>query len=485
MADLKAAAGRTALAALLVHALACSSGDDDHAAQPGPDRSEQLASCDTSPPDDADTGDPVRIVFTHTESGTRATELGRLVEEFTAANPDVEVLVEAWSGGVGALLDRWRDRDPEERSALSLMPKQYMGLLADSGQTVAPGDCLLQADTNLLPQVEGAWSLDGVLQAVPFAVSTPVLYYNRYLFREAGLDPGAPPETLDEILDMAPTLMEQGPSDRALVFDTGVEGSSSWYVEQTLAKAGLPSLLPANGRDPDHPAARVNWREEPVVDALTWLQTMHREGRTAWVQRNSDGQRDLVRAASPGRLVPLLVHTSASLGELSDILDGVATTAETVDLDHIDLAVAPMPGPGPGSLVGGDALWLSAGHSERETQAAWRLASWLASPEMHARWAAATGYVPISEAAATQPVVQDEWRAHPQTRVAYDVISSQPTTPEALGPVAGPLPDLHAILADAVEDIVIDGADPADTLDQAADEAESLLAAYNGSQPGG
>jgi sn-glycerol 3-phosphate transport system substrate-binding protein len=472
------------LCALLLAPAACTGNDDDVPDPEPPPVPQQLASCATAAPADASADNPVRIVFSHTESGPLAGEIVRLVDRFNAAHPDVRVLVDPAVNGAGSLLEDWSEKEPEARPALALLPKQQLGVLADSGQTVAPGSCLREAVPDLLPAVEESWALDGELQAVPLGVSTPVLYYNRYLFEAAGLDPNAPPETFDEVLELAPTLMDEGPSDRAWVFDTGAEAGGSWYVEQTLAKAGLPSLLPDNGRR-ERPAEEVNWDAPPAVDALTWLQTMHAQGRTAWVQRNSDATRDLLRAAAPGRMVPMLVHTSASLGALIEVLGSGATSVGTaeVDLEHVELGIAPMPGPGPGSLVGGNALWLSAGHSERETQAAWRFAAWMASPEVNAEWAAATSYIPLSTAAARQPVLVDLWRAHPQLREPYRVVAEQPTTPEALGPVAGPLPELHDILADAVKDIVIDGDDPAETLERAADEAEGLLAAYNAAQP--
>jgi sn-glycerol 3-phosphate transport system substrate-binding protein len=437
-----------------------------------------------APADASAAGDPVRIVFSHTESGPLAGEIVRLVDEFNAANPDVRVLIDPVPNGAGSLLDAWSEKTPEERPALALLPKQQLGVLAESDQTVAIGSCLREAVPDLLPAIEESWSIDGELQAVPLGVSTPVLYYDRYLFEAAGLDP-TPPETFDEVLALAPTLMDEGPSDRAWVFDTGAEAGGSWYVEQTLAKAGLPSLLPDNGRG-EHPAEEANWDAPPAIDALTWLQTMYEQDRAARVSRNSDSTRDLLRAALPGKPVPMLVHTSASLGALIEILGSGATSMGTaaIDIENVDLGIAPMPGPGPGSLVGGNALWLAAGQSERETQAAWRFAAWMASPEVNAEWAAETSYIPLSESAVEQQVLVDLWATHPQLREPYRVIAAQPTTPAALGPVAGPLPQLHGILADAVTDIVIDGHDPAEALGRASDEADALLAAYNASQPG-
>ena len=41
-------------------------------------------------------------------------------------------------------------------------------------------------------------------------VSEPVLYYNVNHFKQAGLDPTKPPQTLDELEETARTLKEAG-----------------------------------------------------------------------------------------------------------------------------------------------------------------------------------------------------------------------------------------------------------------------------------
>jgi multiple sugar transport system substrate-binding protein len=46
----------------------------------------------------------------------------------------------------------------------------------------------------------------GVVYAIPFAVSTPVMFYNKNLFKTAGLNPQNPPKTYDEVRKAAKTL---------------------------------------------------------------------------------------------------------------------------------------------------------------------------------------------------------------------------------------------------------------------------------------
>lgn len=47
---------------------------------------------------------------------------------------------------------------------------------------------------------ELATAVNGEILGLPYAASTPVVFYNADIFKEAGLDPDNPPETFDEWL---------------------------------------------------------------------------------------------------------------------------------------------------------------------------------------------------------------------------------------------------------------------------------------------
>jgi sn-glycerol 3-phosphate transport system substrate-binding protein len=481
--------GRTALAVALAAgsgaAPGCGWGDDGGggaARDPaGPARAVRLASCDGPPP-----GQRVEIRFVHTEtddpgqSGDRADLIAGYVAAFEDRHPDVDVEVLPDRDGRDAVLARWRRLSPGERPELVLLPHSSSGRMIDSGQTVAPGTCIRRVAPDMLPSIHGTWSSGGVLQAVPFAVSTPVLLYNRRVFRAARLDPGRPPDSLDEVALAAHKVVDAGAAEHGLVVDSGSESGASWMIEHLGARVGEPALEPGNGRS--GPATTVAWRSGPALRQLRWLADGIAAGWAVSVGRNASGRDNLDRAADPDTSAGMTLHTSGALGEVFEVLD-------TGAYPHVDLGVAPLPTPddgprpepGPGSLPGGSALWLAGGKSEAETAAAWALASYLASPPVQADWAAATGYVPISPTAARRPPVAEAWRRHPGMRVAYDVLVAQETTPAALGPLAGPLREIRELQAEAV-DRVVGGADPAEALTAAADDADHLLRVYAASR---
>ena len=67
--------------------------------------------------------------------------------------------------------------------------------------------------------------IEGKTWGIPFQRSTIVAYYNKDMFREAGLDPEAPPATWDEMVSMGKQadqgrhLGDHDPVDRLSLLD--------------------------------------------------------------------------------------------------------------------------------------------------------------------------------------------------------------------------------------------------------------------------
>ena len=405
------------------------------------------------------------VTLWHSFGGSAAAALEELVATYSATSPQFAVKLVKIEGD-DLLIKRWSDATPAERPSLVLMPQDAVRLLADSGTTAPFGDCLTRGTTgDLLPAVIGAYEVGGVLQAIPFNVSTPVLVFNRHVLEAAGVDTGHLPRTLAELRDAARHVRDSG-SGTGFVIDTGPENGGSWFVEQWLAQAGRSSLDRDNGRS--GLARSVRWRAGPAVEYLGWLRGMVEDGLALQVDPDLDAASYVARLTERGNPAAMTLQTCASM---RDIVDIAALTP------GFEPAAAPMPGPGAGGLVGGRGLFLTSQRSAAETAAAWRLASFLASARSQATLAVRTAYVPIRRSATRVRRLAEEWKAHPDLRVGYDQLSAVAADPASLGPQAGPERELRRLLAIATR-AVIGGADPAGALASAADEADALLRDY-------
>ena len=59
-----------------------------------------------------------------------------------------------------------------------------------------------------LPNFLDLGRVGDAVYAIPHAYGTPMLYYNKDIFRQAGLDPEAPPKSWAEVLDTAKTITD-------------------------------------------------------------------------------------------------------------------------------------------------------------------------------------------------------------------------------------------------------------------------------------
>lgn len=71
------------------------------------------------------------------------------------------------------------------------------------------------------PNVLEAHMIDGEVYSLPMYVGPYVLYYNTDLFKQAGLDPDAPPTTYDEMMEAAAALSKLTDSDGNPVYPFG------------------------------------------------------------------------------------------------------------------------------------------------------------------------------------------------------------------------------------------------------------------------
>ena len=110
---------------------------------------------------------------------------------------------------------------------------------------------------------------DGQLWGIPYRMETRAVLYNRGHFDAAGLDPDAPPETWDEMVEMATALTREGRSGFAI--------TGGGEVGNTLT-ASLPFIWMAGGNivSEDLTTATVNQPE--AVEGVTFFTDFYKKG---------------------------------------------------------------------------------------------------------------------------------------------------------------------------------------------------------------
>jgi sn-glycerol 3-phosphate transport system substrate-binding protein len=408
------------------------------------------------------------ITVWHALDGPRAKLLASIASDFERTTGIHVTLVAAQGGDL--LLEDWRRNPRRARPDLALVPQDSLQLLGDSGTILGVDKCLDRATgPGLLPVVRSTYTTQRRVWALPVAVSTPVLVYNRRAFVDAGLDPDVPPTTPTEIRSASERIVASGAATYGFAFDTGAESGGSWFVEQWLSQVDRESMSPGNGHDA--PARAVAWPNDASVSSLQWLARLEDDHLAVDVGPNRAGSDDLLRLGAEHDSAAMVLHTSAALGEALDLVDAG-------QYPGVDLGVAPLPGPGSGGLVGGSGLVFAAGKPDAAVAASWKFAAYLASPEVQARWAAGSGYLPPSAASTSIEPLRSTWASRPQMAVGFTQLAGLPDTPARSGPVAGPMRSIRQQLA-AATTRVIDGVAPRRALRDAARAADGLLHDYD------
>lgn len=434
-----------------------------------------LPPCDTTALESA-TG-PVSLKFWHGMNGDLEDALKNLTAEYNASQTKVTVSLEN-QGGYEQTLDKYLQSSQSSRPDIVQAPEYAVQVLRDTDSTVPVGACLESSgfDTSdFLSKALNQYATEGVQWAMPFNVSNPVLYYNKKVFANAGLDPNVSPLNMDEVRSASQAIVDSGAAGFGLSLDTGADSGGGWFLEQWFAKLG--ELYSDNDNGRLSPSTKVFFDGQTGIDLLTDLQSLITDGLAYNVGDNPSGQDALLKLADPSNAAAMTIATSAALGTVLSTVQGGLIPGITAD----DIGVGPMPSPGsivaPGAIVGGASLWIVDQDDPVRAAAAWDFISYLISAQSQSTWAAATGYIPVRSSALELDPIASTYANDPRFKVAYDQLLEATESAATIGAVLGPQREIRTLTARAIA-TVLQGGDVVATLTDAAAQANTLLADY-------
>jgi sn-glycerol 3-phosphate transport system substrate-binding protein len=341
--------------------------------------------------------------------------------------------------------------------------------MMDSGQTV-PMQTFIDRDdydtSDLQPNIAGYYVVNDVQASMPFNTSMPVLYYNKTLFEQAGLDPEKAPLTLEEVGAAAEKLAGVNGGPAQYGFLAAIYG---WFLEQEIAANGDLYCEPDNGRGEER-VSNFSFDNAGAVEFVQWWKGLVDSGVAGNTGRVTADAQNAFKTGTIG----MTLESTGALG-------GMQQAAEQIGFE---LGVGYYPRLAQndsGPIIGGASLWISGpGHSDAEQEAAWQFVQYLAEPATQAAWHVGTGYFPISTSALDEP--EDvAWRQErPQFDVAIQQLADTELTPATQGCSAGVMPQARKAVEDALEQSLL-GADPQTALTEAAESLQGELEDYNAS----
>lgn len=316
-------------------------------------------------------------------------------QAFMQANPDIKV-TPIYAGSYTDTLTKAQTaaKSGQAPTLAVLLSTDAYSLIDD--ELIVPFDTV--ADTKawisgFYPAFLRNTQIDGHEWGIPFQRSTIVMYYNQDAFRDAGLDPAAPPATWAEHAAAAAKLSRK---DQRWGVEIPATGFTYWLYQALVAEAG-GALANASG-------TAVSFDTPQTRRALDYWLSLQASGATPpglvdW----GTTPRDFLEGRSA------IIWTTT--GNLSNIRNNA----------KFPFGVAMLPADERrGSPTGGGNFYLFKAATDRQRAAALRFLQWITSPDRAAQWGIDTGYVATRPDAWETPAMKAYAAQFPAAAVARD-----------------------------------------------------------------
>ena len=389
--------------------------------------------------------------------GKAADTIEALTDEYVAANEGVNidaVYSGSYADTVTKALTASRGGKPPQ---LSVILSVDMFTLIDE-DVIIPFDELAATDEDkawlesFYPAFMENSQTGGKTYGIPFQRSTPVLYWNKEAFAEAGLDPETPPATWEETVEMGKKLVKKDENGNVTRWGVRIPSSGfPYWLFQGLTTQNDVILANAEGNE-------TNFDDPKVVEALEYLvdlSTKHEVMAPGIVEWGATP-----KAFFEGQTAMMWTST----GNLTNVRDNAP----------FDFGVGLLPANERyGAPTGGGNFYIFRESSDEQKQAAFEFVKWITAPEQAAKWSIATGYVAPSPAAWETVEMQAYAEEFPPALVARNQLEyavAELSTYENQR--------ITGFFNDALAAAITGSKSPAEALAEAQQQAEAVLKGY-------
>ena len=241
--------------------------------------------------------------------------------------------------------------------------------------------------------------LSGKQWGLPFAVSTPIFYYNANLLERAGLDPNKAARTWEELRAHAQKLT-QG-EQKGVAFNYTITGN--WTFQAMVECAG--------GRMCSPDGLKVMFNEPPGVRALTyWTDLVIRDGVT-------------VPTLYSGAATAFYTAKLAYINTTTASLDGIRTSVQ-FPKEQLRTTLFPTDGTKPRRVPAGGNNIFVLGSTPPLQRAGWDLVKFLVSPVGTSKMSQTSGYMAVRKSTLDKPEQMGTYlKENPIARTTYDQVN--------------------------------------------------------------
>ncbi len=400
-------------------------------------------------------GEVITLEFWYSLGGSSGEAVEALVAEFNQAHSGIKVNA-TYQGGYAEIMAKvWSAVYAQE----TLPQVAHVGaapLLGDTGAIVPITDFTDGAsgiDRSLIRDAFWGYnSAQGKIWSMPFNNSVPLLYYNRDLFVQAGLDPDGPPQTWEEVIAYGKALTRDTDGNGEIdQWGLNTHTDTHWYLSAMFLENGA-RIISDNETE-------VLYNSPEAVQMLELWGKLVTENKVMPAAQHNEAKSDFLA------------------GKLGMFLASSANLPSFLEEASFQLGVAPLPsvaGQEPVEPIGGASLVIFQNEDRAVLDASWEFVKWMTSPQSSLYLSTKTGYVPIYKDALDWPELASYFEENRLRRVPVEALEYSYAIP-----VFASLGTSDGQLRQAVEAVELGAATAQDALNAAktavdADIAERL-----------
>jgi len=345
-------------------------------------------------------GEKVKISVWYAVSGASGDAFKELVDKFSASQSQIEIEL-SYSGS-------YADTATKVSAALASKTEPNVALMSAGPLfTGARGNYYIEEKINepgfnKEDFFESGWEYskyNGHICALPYGISTPILYYNKNILDKAGIDLSKPPKTWDELYEMAKNAQKNGNINSSADF-WGFEIKDVPWLFKTMLNQNENTVVNVDANNKITPA----FGDDKAVEVATW-----------WKKMIDD------------KVMPAAQHANAEktflAGNSAFIVSSSNRISKWITEQTVSAGAFPMPYFKKQSVALGGNVLVIFNKDEKADYGSWELIKYLVDAQNQTEFALKTGYLPIRKSGLELDVAKKALAENPMFKIAFDQMS--------------------------------------------------------------
>ena len=403
----------------------------------------------------------------HAMAGANNEVVEQLAKEFNDSQTDYKVVPvfkgtypEALNAGIAAFRAKTAPAILQVFDAGSGVMMAAEGAIVPAATVLEKGGYKFDK-SQYLPGIVSYYSKpDGTMLSFPYNSSSPILYYNKDIFKKAGLDTEKPPKTWPDVFDAAKKIKTSGAAACGL--------TSTWltWIQTENLAAWNNVAYGTNENGLGGTDVTLQFNSPLFVKHFQAIADLAKDGTFRYGGRTSEAKQ---------------LFTSGECGILTESSGGLGDIVKS----KMNYGIGQLPyyegeGRPQNTIPGGASLWVFAGKTDAEYKGVAEFFHFLSQTKIQARLHQVSGYMPVTMAAYEETKKSGFYEQHPGTETPILQMMGKAPTANSKGVRLINLPQVRDIMNEEFEAMLAGKEDAKTALDKAVDRGNAAIKEANG-----